>query len=176
MYNYYSSLWNDNHRHFQDFIHHDHFVKNAIVTNFFQQIINEMEKTTPNYDYLLFLEDDVAFYKNFFVKLYKEMNKQYQNELLIKLAYIDYYKIPETHWKLPRNGCPWGFWGMLYNKQQLRQWKVFGLYQTYSLTGDLYHCEMYKTYNQTIRMIEISYHFGRDEYIRRRDQKFWNLK
>ena len=143
------------------------------VTDFFHQLIDEMEKRIANYDYVLFLEDDIAFKKDFFVKLSQELGKKYENELLMKLAFDGYYKIPESHWKLPRDGCVWGFWGMLYNRKQLKQWKTFGRYQTYMLTGDLYHCEMYRMFNQSIRMFEISYHFGRDSEIRRRDPKFW---
>ena len=172
-YDFYSSAWNDNHQYYYEMIDHSYMKILITVTNFFHQLIDEMERITPKYEYILFLEDDVAFQKDFFVKLSEEMKKTYDDELLMKLAYYIDYKIPDTHWKLPRDGCVWGFWGMLYNREQLKQYKTFGKYQNFLLTGDLYHCEMYRMFNQSIRMVEIAYHFGRDKEINPRDKRFW---
>ena len=172
-FNFYSGLWNDMHCICHPILDYAYMKTVLIITDFTHQLIDEMERKTPNYEYVLFLEDDVAFNKDFFVRLSEEMDKKYEDELLMKLAYPHYYRIPETHWKLPRDACIWGYWGMLYDRYQLKQWKKFGKYQTYMIAGDLYHGEMYKMFNQSIRMEEISYHFGRDKEIKPRDERFW---
>ena len=173
LYNFFSSIWYDHYSNFYYHIDHDLMIKDTIITYYFDQLIEEMERKTPNYEYMLFLEDDVAFNKDFFLKLSKEMDISYDGELLMKLAFTPDYRIPELHWKLPRLACVWGFWGMLYTPAQLQKWKKFGKFQTYSLTGDLYQCELYRMLDESMRLVEISYHFGRDKNIKPRDERFW---
>ena len=170
---YYSNIWHDIHQ-FRHPVEYVSYYKGARVTYFFDQLMDAAKKQFPNFDYLLTMEDDVASPKDFFIKLTNEMNKKYDNEFMIKTGFQPYHRLSETHWKLPRDICVWGYYGNLFNQKQLNEFLRFRHYQIYVHTGDLYPCEVYRIFDKSIRMSEIVRHFGHDKRVKRRDPKFWD--
>ena len=173
--NYYSSLYHDLRNHHHGGIEFDKFLHlYSPVTDFFDQLIEGMDNVCKTYDHVLFLENDIAFPKNFFERITNEFNKHVENEMMMKIAYPSYLRFPEVHLKLPRRECPWGFWGIIFTREKVNMYKKYSHYLRLAFTGDLYHCELYLSYDQSIRMLDIIYHFGKDSNIQPRDPRFWN--
>ncbi|KAL7712154.1 Uncharacterized protein QTN25_010225 [Entamoeba marina] len=125
----------------------------------------------PNADYIVFLEDDVAVYKNFFPLLKQLLDQFDENRYsLLKLA---------THRNLESNGdvskkCIWGWWGITMSKSQFERYIRFEKASEYTECGDSLVCYLSRLINKNFQVNKIMYHFGKDRVIPERIDKYYN--
>ena len=90
--NYYTRFWAEYSYNFWKKQRFSWINKDSVINYYNYQVIEKIYKKKNDYpDYLLFIEDDVAMKKTFFIELEKQLNVKYNDESAIKLAFPPYY-------------------------------------------------------------------------------------
>ena len=172
---------------YQSWIENNDIVRNRIgqsydktllymkVNSYFNQTLNVIKEEQGYPEYILFLEDDVAFQKSFFINLRNKMVME-KKFAAMKVAFPPNTGKDEKGFfsNNSKGGCPWGFWGLLMNRKQLKRWELFHHYVPHGMCADRFACELVYIYDKKIKLNEYAYHFGRDSIIKRREKRFWN--
>ena len=150
-------------------------IKDSVINYYNYQVIEKIKQSQGDYpDYLLFVEDDVAMKKTWFIELRKMLFIKDPTESSLKICYLKQHKPVLQEYFTSKNSCAWGFWGVLLNKEQMRNWDRLSHFLPYGYCGDQFHCMMVWWFDKRIRMKELWYHFGRDKNIKPRIRKYWN--
>ncbi|KAL7715961.1 Uncharacterized protein QTN25_006654 [Entamoeba marina] len=146
--------------------------KKCIIVNHYTHLTGiKAFEMFPTADYIIFLEDDVAIYKNFFTVLKELLDNFDENKYsLLKLA---------TPSNKKSNGivlrqCIWGWWGIVMTKQQFERYIKYSTYSEYTDCGDTLVCNLANTINLHFKVNRVMYHFGRQKKIQPRMEKYYN--
>ena len=149
--------------------------KESLVNYYNYQAIDEILKKKKDYsDYVLFIEDDIAMKKTWFVELKELLSKKNDNESALKISYFEIHKPDNNGYYSKKYDCVFGFFGILLNKQQFRNWYRLSHFLPYGYCGDQFHCMMSWWFDKKIRMKQLWHHFGRDNKIIPKNPKYWN--
>ncbi|KAL7721407.1 Uncharacterized protein QTN25_001824 [Entamoeba marina] len=83
---------------------------------------------SPNADYIIFLKEDVAVYKNFFVLLKQLLDQYYDNKYTILKLATDNNRRLSTDLK---KTYAYGWWGITITMQRFHQYILFVTYADY---------------------------------------------
>ena len=149
--------------------------KDNMINYYNYQAIDKIKKKKNGYpDYLLFIEDDMAMKKTWFVELRKMLEIRDPTESSLKISYLLQHPPDENGYYFHKDSCAYGFFGVLLNDVQFRNWDRLSHFLPYGYCGDQFHCMMMWWYDKRIRMNQLWYHFGRDKEIIPRDPSYWD--
>ena len=173
--NYYTRFWAEYSYNFWKKQRFSWINKDSVINYYNYQVIEKIFKKKNDYpDYLLFIEDDVAMKKTFFIELEKQLNVKYNDESALKLAFPPYYNTDTVGYFTNKHNCVWGFFGVLLNKEQQRNWLRLAHFLPFGYCGDQFHCMMVWWFDKRVRLHGLWYHFGRDKNIVPRIKKYWS--
>ena len=149
--------------------------KDNMINYYNYQAIDKIKQKKNGYpDYLLFIEDDMAMKKTWFVELRKMLEIRDPTESSLKISYLSQHQPDENGYYFHKDSCAYGFFDVLLNDVQFRNWDRLSHFLPYGYCGDQFHCMMMWWYDKRIRMNQLWYHFGRDKEIIPRDPSYWD--
>lgn len=142
------------------------------INSYFNHSLTAALEKHPNTEYVLYLEDDVAFYKDSFQKLAKVLNNYDDGREGSSSTQIGCHRCNFKEEIIKE--CFWGYFAKLFNRQELYTFIKLQKYAKYNLCGDAVECDWLIGTGIGKRLFHFIYHFGRDKTIDRRDPRFFD--
>ena len=144
--------------------------KSDRINIYFNSTLTLALESFPKTEYVLYLEDDVAFYPQGFSGLDSFIKNYHTHEKKSISSQIGCYRC-----NLKRGfqtKCIWGFFSKLLNKNELKTFLKLQKFSWHVVCGDAVECEWQKATGSGKTLEHFLYHFGRDRNIKRYDPKF----
>ncbi|EMD44640.1 hypothetical protein EHI8A_189100 [Entamoeba histolytica HM-1:IMSS-B] len=141
------------------------------INYYFYKTADMAVKQYPLFDYVLFLEDDQAFYKNAFFRLKKLFDSYNLTGDHVETHLIPNVPSPESD---NAKGCIWGYYGKLQNRKEYFRFRKLAKFDKWIRCGDIVQCLWVDASDMPSRRLNLGHHFGRDSYIKRYDPKYYN--
>ncbi|KAL7721405.1 Uncharacterized protein QTN25_001822 [Entamoeba marina] len=154
------------------------YKKNIIISHFTHYSGIYAVEMFPNADYIIFLEDDVAVYKNFF-SLLKQLFDQFEDDKysMLKIA-TPRDKVYSGDLGKSKNdmkkGCVWGWWGTTMTIPRFNQYIRYTTFTNYTYCGDMLTCAFGLMLDKPYQISRIMHHYGRDKKIKPKIPKYYD--
>ena len=150
--------------------HTGHLTKHDSINNYFNSTLTYALDTFPNTEYVLFIEDDIAFYKNGFKGLSKLIKNYHKDQDKVISSMIGCYQCDLK--RGIQTKCFWGYFAKLFNRKELISFIKLQKFSWHIKCGDAVECSWQTAMGKGRRLEHFVYHFGRDKSIKRFDKKF----
>jgi len=147
-------------------------MKFNVVNHYFNYTLDTAMKTFPNFDYVLYLEDDVAIHRDCFKRMSQIMDEydSLKNKVLSTQLCCWFCNLNKGIYD---NMCIFGFYGKMFHKSQLRKYLKLQKFEKYVICGDAVECPWTKAGQGGKYFEKLMYHFGRDHKIQRKDPQYY---